>query len=111
MLGRTLDESHADPDPSPEDERLSWRFTFDFQPLEEAQISVEDNVSVWRSKGPDLQETRAHFGRSHKCPRFQHAGRGFSILKEEAKRGVNVILVSHDDELVQRSDVLFNLKD
>ena len=35
----------------------------------------------------------------------------FQILKEEAKRGVNVILVSHDDELVQRSDVLFNLND
>ena len=35
----------------------------------------------------------------------------FRILEEEAQRGVNVIIVSHDDELVQRSDVLFNLND
>jgi ABC-type multidrug transport system fused ATPase/permease subunit len=35
----------------------------------------------------------------------------FQILEEEAQRGVNVITVSHDNELVQRCDTLLDLND
>ena len=113
VLGRTLDESHA----LTLIHRLKMNDCLGDSPLDFQLFEGGSNLSggqrqrlaliralIYKRPVLILDEATSALDSNMRDEVFQ-------ILKEEAKRGVNVILVSHDDELVQRSDVLFNLND